>query len=264
METDVVKEIEEMSKVLADRPEPEPKEEEKKEEKPSTSAPSTSAPSTSAPGTASPSTSAPTTEAPTTTAPEDDKDNIIAELRAKLAEKEKPSEPPPPPPEEPPTLVEQDFLGELDLDEVLNDKTQFNKLLNQVYSKGILDAKKTVGEGILRSIPDIVKTNITVLSELKDMSEKFYKENPDLTPFKKVVAAVFEEVASKNPDKKYTELLSAVGTEARKRLELHKQAVAKQGPRLPTKKGSPPVKPSKPNASPLQDELAQMNKSLGR
>lgn len=260
METDVQKEIEEMSKVLADRPEPEPKEEEKPEEKPSTTAPSTSAPGTSAP-----STSAPSTSAPTTAAPEDDKDKIIAELRAKLAEKEAPSEPPQAPATAAPTPpVEQDFIGELDLDDVLNDKDQFNKLLNQVYSKGLLDAKKTVGEGILRSIPDIVKTNITVLTELKEMSEKFYKENPDLTPFKRVVAAVFEEIASKNPDKKYTELLSAVGTEARKRLELHKQAVAKQGPRLPTKKGSPPVKPSKPNTSPLQNELAEMNKSLGR
>jgi hypothetical protein len=154
------------------------------------------------------------------------------------------------------------------------DKIAFNKILNAVYSKGVNDSKRIATEGVLNSIPDIVKHNLTILTTLKEASDKFYKDNADLTPFKRVVAAVFEEIAAKNPDKKYNELMGLVAPEARKRLELHKQTVKKEkelekeeegkSPRLHgTKGGQRQTQTHKPNTSALEKEISEMNKSLG-
>jgi len=212
----------------------------------------------------------------------DDKDKLIESLRTKLAEAEsskdtkdtkdveddkdkdnKDDEPPL-------TFEDQDFVGELDIEELIRDPKEFNKMLNSIYQKAVTDTRKVLGEGVLRSIPDIVKTNIAVMTNLKNASEKFYEDNEDLVPFKKVVAAVFEEVASENPDKKYDEVLSEVGTEVRKRLDLQKKAVKKDvddkggAPKLPRRKGKSGEPDNKPDLTPMQEELASMNDTLRR
>ena len=237
-------------------------------EAPATEKPTTKAPSTDAPSTGAPTTSAPATEAPTTEAPIDERDKTIADLRKRLEEKEKAPTTTAPTTEAPLSLSAQDFIGDLDPDEITRDKEAFNKLLNTVYSRGITDARKVLGEGILRTIPDIVKANITIMTALKESSDQFYKDNKDLEPFKKVVATVFEEVAAQNPGKKYNEILEKVGPEARRRLELHKKAIADDNkgkpPRLPQKKGGVGDKREKPNTSPIQSEIDSMNKVIGR
>jgi len=210
--------------------------------------------------------------------PEEDKDSIINELRNRINELEgtKPTEPEPEPevkvdPDakyKPITVDPQDFVGELDLDDIYNDKEEFNSLLNKVYIEGVNSARKTVVEEVLRAIPDIVRTNINVMSELKQTSEQFYKDNPDLSPFKKVVAVVFEDIAAQNPDKPYTEMLGKVAAETRKRLELQQKAVNKKPenrkvPKLPSKTGGPRPADQKPNTSGIEDDIAEMNKVIG-
>lgn len=209
-----------------------------------------------------------------------DKDKIIENLRSRINEKvdvkiteekvvtEKKEEKK----EEPLKFEEQDFIGDLDLDDLTRDKTAFNKILNSVYAKGVNDSKRIATEGVLNSIPDIVKHNLTLLTNLKEMSDNFYNENKDLVPFKRVVAAVFEEVAAQNPDKKYNELMNLVGPEARKRLELHKQATKNdkaenddenKPPRLHSTRSGQRQQTTKPNTSALEKEISEMNKSLG-
>lgn len=211
----------------------------------------------------------------------DDKDKTIAELRAQIdklsgkkvpeEEKEKDEEEPKKREfkEEPLKLETHDFIGDEDLDDLVRDKDLFNKLLNSVYSKGVADAKKIATEGVLLSIPEIVRHNITLQNTLKEISKKFYEDNGDLAGFKKVVAAVFEEVAADNPGKDYAYLMDLVAPEARKRLGLSKVAKReereeKKTPRLPEKKGGARQTPSKPNTSSLQSEIDEMNKSIGR
>jgi hypothetical protein len=165
-------------------------------------------------------------------------------------------------------LAELDFLGGADIDDLTRDPAQFNKLLNQVYKKGVEAARGEVrlgSEGILRSIPDVVKNNIQIVSVLKKASDEFYTSNPDLKPFKKVVANVFEELASENPDKSYKDLLVNVEAETRKRLDLHKKATANNDnkpPRLPRAKGGKRGPQDKPNTDPLLAELEEMNNTL--
>lgn len=211
----------------------------------------------------------------------DDKDKIIEDLRSKLAAKEaetkkeepeKKEEKKEEPKEEPLKLEEQDFIGDLDPEEIVRDKDSFNKLLNTIYSKGILDARKILGENILQTIPAVIRNNIEIIGQMKETKEKFYSENKDLKPFEKVVAAVFEELQSENVGKTYKEIIALVGPEARKRLGLQKKAMEKEkeeeeehkAPRLPKKSSSLPNKHEKPNTSGLQDEIAEMNKFLGQ
>ena len=211
---------------------------------------------------------------------ETDKDKIIENLRKQINErptteepkKEEPKKEEEKPPE-PLKFEDQDFIGDIDLDDLTRDKSVLNKLLNTVYAKGVNDSKRIATEGVLNSIPDIVKHNLTLLTSLKEASDKFYDGNKDLIPFKRVVAAVFEEIASKNPDKKYSEIMDLVAPETRKRLELHKNAVKGKGngkeeeeksPRLPAKSGGQRRMPNKkPDTSSLASEIEEMNKTLG-
>lgn len=229
--------------------------------------------STNTPSTDSPATGAPSTESPTTEAPEDEKDKLIRELKEKLAEKEKkPDQPPEVKPEEPKepepiTFTDQDFIGELDVEELISDPKEFNKLLNNIYKKAVTDTRNLLAENILRAIPEIVRSNITIMDNLKKASDDFYNDNQDLKPFKKVVAAVFEEIASDNPGKSFDDLFPLVADEARKRLDLHKQVTSGQTskpPKLPSRKGRPSVPNEKPKTDPLLSELEQMNKTLRR
>lgn len=211
----------------------------------------------------------PATESPATETP-DERDQTILELRKKVDElegakqqiQEEPTKP------DDLTLEEIDFIGDLDLDELTNDKSTFNKLLNSVYSKGVSDARNITSEKVLMSIPDIVRNNVSIITELNKASEDFYVNNEDLKPFKKVVALTFEEIAAKNPDKHYSELMDEVATETRKKLQLHKEVKqsekSKKSPRLPNKGTKSGSIGEKPDTSSLESEIESMNKSIGR
>lgn len=190
-----------------------------------------------------------------------------AELKARLEAIEKPKPTPAPEPEpEPLTIEDQNFLDGVDFEEATTDPETFNKLLNTLYKKAVSDTQNKLGESVLRSIPDIVRTNINTITNLKAASDKFYDDNKDLAPFKKVVATVFEEVAAENPDKELSEILSDVAAESRKRLDLHKKAAASStkpnSPKLPRKSGQP-ARGGPPSTTGIESELAEMNKVLG-
>jgi len=239
---------------------------------PGTSAPATGEPGTEAPGTEVPGTTSPGTSAPTTEAPEEDpRDKELRELREEI-EKLKGPKTQAPKTEVPSTnapIAEEDFLGDLDLDEVSRDPKLFNQLLNKLRKGSIeysrAEVKRAV-ESVVRSIPDIVKNNVALTATLKEVNEKFYKDNEDLKPWKKMVAAVFEEKFSEDPSKTYTNLLPEVAVETRRRLGLQKNANNSKDkdtpPKLPRKKGGPRQQP-KPDTDPLMDEMDEMDKALG-
>lgn len=243
---------------------------------PGTSAPSTNAPGTDAPSTDSASTDAPATEAPTTDVPEDDEfvqmraENAL--LKSRLDKLEKPSTDTPgtQAPSTDAPIGEEDFVGDLDLDDLTRDSSKLNTLLNNVFKKGVELAReyaRTGNERMALAVPDMVKNNIKLVTALNQASEKFYEDNKDLKPFKKVVALVFQEEAAKTPNKTYDEVLETVGPEVRTRLELQAKAVEKQtpnpnkGPKLPRKKGGK-LPNQKPATTGIQSEIDSMNEAL--
>ena len=274
---EIQKDVDEMSKTFDTpgageeelRTDPSPTEA-PKTEAPNTDPPPTEAPKTDAPPTEAPTTKVPTTKAPSTEAPaEDPRDEEIRKLREKLAEKE--AEPTKAPPTKAPSteapISEEDFLGDLDLEDLTRDKESFNKLLNKVYKKGREDTRAESRKGdefVIRSMPDIVKNNIALISKLKEVNEKFYSDNKDLVPWKKTVGAVFEELISENPNKTYEELLPDVSKITRERLALHKQATGKTDdppPKLPHK-GKGKRQTTKPDTTLLENELDDMDRVL--
>jgi|SRR3972149_1460525 len=206
----------------------------------------------------------------------DEKDKTIADLRTKLAESEaKKPEPAKIKVEEPkkeePKVEELDFVGDLDPDEIVRDPKEFNKLLNKVYQSGMIAIRGNLD----KDLPNAVRSQMELINSLRETSEKFYTENEDLKPFKKVVATVFEELTAIDPNKTYDEVIKGVGPEVRKRLELpeKKESDKKEpvkedkksaAPKLPVKGGRAGKADDKQEADPLQAELEEMNKTLGR
>lgn len=227
-----------------------------KTEPPTTEEPSVE---TEPPKTEVPETTAPKTEAPTTEV-SDDKDQIIADLRDKLNEKKITTK-------APTTIApveEQNFLKDLDLEEVTGDPKEFNKLLNSIYQRAVTDTQKRVGTDVTQSIPNMV----SMVSNLQKATDDFYGSNKDLEPFKKVVAHVFDDLVTANPEKPYADVMLDVAQETRKRLDLPKPTNKKVDkgipPRLPGKKKAPGRINNKPKLSSLEEGIDEMNKSIRR
>lgn len=239
-----------------------------------TDSPETPTPGTGAPNTPTPGTSTPHTEAPHTEAPaEDPRDKEIRELREKITkmEEKKPPKTSPPgtsTPKTSPPLSDEDFLGEIDLDDLTRDPTLFNKVLNKVYKKGIdlgrTEIKNSL-ESITRSIPDIARNSVELTARLKEIHDQFYEGNKDLIPWKKAVGLVMEEMISESPEKTFEELMPALATETRRRLGLVKKSDKTDNdppPSLPRKKGGQRQQP-KPDTDPLLSEMDEMDRALG-
>ena len=206
---------------------------------------------------------------PPTESPEDDRDKLITNLSAQIEElkhqisslksQQQPTEEPP----SVPKLEDEQFISDDDLVDLTENTTKFNQVLNKVYQQLATKLHESVTEATLRSIPNIVKSNIVTMTALQRAADSFYDSNPDLKPFKKVVASVFEELSGQNPGKDYGEILDQLAPEVRKRLNLQPTKNKPKAPRLPSKSTSTarPTEPSGPSG--LEAELEAMNKALG-
>jgi len=203
----------------------------------------------------------------------DDRDKTISDLRSKIAELEsRKVEPKELPKEDALTFESQEFTKDLDMDELSRDPEELNKVMNKIYQKAVADAHKIVSEKFSKALPDIVTRQIETLEGLRTMRDNFFKENEDLKPFGKVVATIFDEIAAKDPKRNYSDVMKEVASETRKRLDLPLKQAAKSSeavkseppPSLP-KRGSKAGRSSdKQTVDPLQAELEEMNKILGR
>ena len=123
-----------------------------------------------------------------------------------------------------------DFLGDAELDSLLEDKAALNSLLNKVYKAGLGAATRMGSEKVLRSIPEIVKTNVETQISLQRARDVFFETNKDLAPYPMVVAESFGKVASENPDLSMDKLLEKTEETARERLNLHRKVMVENSP----------------------------------
>jgi len=244
-------------------------------ESPTTESPGTDVPTTEAPSdefeTEAPSTEAPKieTEAPTTEAPVDEE---LLELRAKAAElellknvgKTETSAPPTQAPTTNAPVEDVNFLEGITEEDLTNPKV-LNNVLNTVLKKGIEIGKNVSTEHMLRSIPPVMQNVVSQQFSLKDATDKFYRDNEDLTAHKKLMALQAQELGSKNPNWKLDQLFKESGDAVRKTLGLKEQAkkVKKdekvKKPSFPRNTKSKKKAEEKPKMTPLQDEIAKMN-----
>lgn len=193
----------------------------------------------------------------------DPRDKAISDLRAELEVLKAKTTPAAEKKEEKPpeiTIGEQDFVKDVDIDELTRDPKELNKLLNNVYKQASIDTQNA----LISKLPDMVNKNMTVMQSLQQTRENFYNENQDLKPFENVVKVVFEEFIAKDPNKSLADHLKEVGPEVRKRLNISKPSEKKKeepSPKLPTVSGrSGRASEGKSNA--VQDEIDEMSKVL--
>jgi hypothetical protein len=167
---------------------------------------------------------------------------------------------------EPTQITEQDFLEGEDLDDIISDSKSFNKLLNKVFLKGIELANKK-NEELKNTLPETIRNNVVDIENIRKASDKFYKDNSDLSSFKGAVATVYSEIASIHPEWGIDKLLKEVEVETRKRLNLDKPektnlSEKKDVPSLPRKKSQTRKISTEHSVDPLVSDIDAMNAVL--
>lgn len=117
---------------------------------------------------------------------------------------------------------EQDFLADLDLDEVLSSSENLNKLLGSVYNKALQDAAKLSAERIMRTLPATMSNYVSQHLSMRELVNNFYEENGDLKGARKTVTDVANKIANENPELSVEEVFAKTAEEARKVLNLKK------------------------------------------
>lgn len=75
---------------------------------------------------------------------------------------------------------------------------------------------KLCTEESLKALPTVITHLTNQAAYLKNLTNKFYKTNPDLAKNRKLVARVIEKVEAENPGMTYEELLKESAARARK------------------------------------------------
>jgi len=97
-------------------------------------------------------------------------------------------------------ITAENFIGDLTVDDLVDNKEKFNAVLSAVYAKAVESSNRQVYEKVLLAIPEIVLGHLQRNTVVKGMVDTFYDTNADLVPVKRTVAAVANELHAQNPD----------------------------------------------------------------
>lgn len=166
-----------------------------------------------------------------------------------------------------------DFIGDGNIDDLVDTKEGLNKILNIVYNAAVKateerivgskdDFVRSAVEESARKIPGMVTGFVTRQSTIKDMVDTFYKENSDLTGFKKTVAAAANQVHAEHSDWEIGEIFKEAAVVTRKVLRLpslkkENKGDKKRDPAFTGDKGSRNSR-TKPDMSNIEKEINAM------
>jgi len=153
-----------------------------------------------------------------------------------------------------------DFLKDVSFEDVTSDAGKFNELLNNIYSKAVIDSYSHLSKTMAK-IPKSINQSVNNVTKLRKVRDNFYNKNKDLKKFKTAVAATYDSISAANPELSYNEIFKRLGNETRVRLGLKRR---KKVPKLHGKSGSSSRNKDKGKnrKSTVQNELDEMNKSL--
>ena len=120
-----------------------------------------------------------------------------------------------------------EFIKAEQLEELLENPAKFNEVLNKVSAQAVERGEKQTVEKILRSIPQIVATQVSNRIAVTRMVDKFYDDNKDLSHVKKTVGAVANEVHAENSDWAVEKVFKEAAVRTRKLLGLEEAAFKK-------------------------------------
>ena len=113
-------------------------------------------------------------------------------------------------------LTSYDFLKDLDMDDVASDPKILNKVLHEVIAK----VQLRTTEQVLRSIPQVVMSQVNQQTYFKRMADKFYEDNTDLVNVRQVVKACTQQVQQANPEWEIEKVLKEAAVKTRETLGL--------------------------------------------
>ena len=170
----------------------------------------------------------------------------------KEEKKEKPSE------EKPSPL--DITLSEDEWEEALRSKDGFEKVMSK-FVKASLSKINDLQKDIPKTVNNIATQIITIRSATRD----FYRQNPDLVPFKPFVGVVADKILAENPDKDIEDVFGLVEKEVRDKLKLRKEILDKKEEKEEDKKGiktsirkKRKVRPRSPVLSKEEKEIAEL------
>lgn len=112
--------------------------------------------------------------------------------------------------------VVHDFLKDMDMDDVSSDPAVLNKILLAVAAK----VQQQTTEQVLRSIPQVVVSQVQQQTYFKRMADKFYDDNKDLVNVKQVVRACAQQIQQNNPEWEIDKVFSEAAVKTRQTLGL--------------------------------------------
>lgn len=136
------------------------------------------------------------------------------------------------------------FMGNMTLDDVLDDPEKFQQVMANVYQQASTVAEKQAVEKVLKSIPQLVVNYVSRHASMSNLVSDFYKENSDLVGVKRTVAAVANEIAAENPAWNVDKVFGETATRTRKVLGLAAKARAAETPADPNAPTLPKGKPA--------------------
>ncbi len=89
-----------------------------------------------------------------------------------------------------------DFIKDVDMDDLASNPVIFNQVLHEVIKR----VQKQTTEQVLLNIPDVVMSQVKQQSFVKQKSDRFYSDNPDLVNVRSVVKACAEQLQQDNPE----------------------------------------------------------------
>ena len=139
--------------------------------------------------------------------------------------------------------------------EAINNRENFNALLNKVFQQG--------RQSTLKDIPSLVGNQVEERVSITLAAKDFYDRNPDLVPHKGYIALIANELQAQHPDFGLDKLLLETESEARKRLVVAKP-VTPATPAKPAFAAPPNARPATPgkSANPVQADIDDMFKAI--
>lgn len=155
-----------------------------------------------------------------------------------------------------PEPVDHNFMDGLDIDEVISDPAAMNKLLLNVYNRGLAEASKLAAENILRSLPNTVSRYVQNHVTMNEVVRDFYERNPDLKAVRRTVAAVANDIAAQEPGLSTQQLFDRAADKTREILQLRRVAAnnARKTPAFARQRGRSVT----PELSGLQREIDEL------
>jgi len=157
----------------------------------------------------------------------------------------------------------QDFVTELDFDDPDSIKKSINNGIRRAVELGAKKAIEVAGTTFtkrnLPAIQGMINQSVTIATTVSE----FYRNNPDLIPFKKVVGLEVTEVREKEPNLSIAELLEKSGEAVRQKLRLAKAKGAENNDPIKFPKSHAPrqkAETSTKGKNPMKDQIMEIIK----